>query len=282
MHTKASEAEIKNINGRSVLIGLKNEKPLKLLSPKTHTRVCHLVTTNYGGGMVSGDTVTLNIRCLEQTTTLLSSQANSRIYKSHNDSEPCKYEQNTFIDNNSLFIQLNDPLVLQKDSSFEQELNYELKNSSVLLLADWVEVGRVHMGEVFTFNKFYSECKIHIDSKPVVIDRFLIEPNRIDCSSPAVFYNHTSFINIYVVGHEDSKMVMLLENALNHESDTLAKNLSMQQPAILASADRINCNVFMVRISAIELKELWHFIHEFAKVLKENQLLEFNPYERKY
>lgn len=278
MSTKVS---IKNINGISSITTLLNEKPLKILTPKTHTNTSHIVSSNYGGGMVQGDEVSLEIKCGENTQTLFSTQANSRVYKS-DDNRVCTLSQDTNIENNSLLIQLNDPLVLQKGSSLNQNTIFNLSKTARLIYCDWVSSGRVHIGEKFEFDTFFSNTEIYIDNVPVVIDRFKINTQEGNCTSPAEFGHHTSYINLFIIGDKDDCGIKALEQAILAEIKNINALKKTQKPNLLISGDRIKADVFILRASAEELNDLKHLIHKLGTTISMGNLIGFNPFDRKY
>ncbi len=281
MTQKPTHIEIKCIDHVSRATGIYCQNPLKMLNPDSHGSVCHLISTNYGGGLVEGDKIELDIVAGNNTRSLLTTQANTRVYKSVNNIA-CKYIQETHLAENAFFVQLNDPLVLQEGSIFNQSHMYRLKEGAVLLLADWVEVGRILNQEKFRFKNFHSECSVYVKNQPIILDKFNIAPDKINCTSPAVFFNHNSFINIYLAGHEDSTIVKSLEEGLDTEVKKREPGDSHVQPKFLASSDRVNEYVHITRASSVNIDKLWDFIRSFSDTLKQKELLGFNPYDRKY
>ena len=77
-----SEIEVASVRGKSALITCKNIQPLKLLNPGSPAVGCHVVLSSYGGGMVAGDQIWLRVRCQTGTRLLLSTQANTKIFRS--------------------------------------------------------------------------------------------------------------------------------------------------------------------------------------------------------
>lgn len=275
-----SYIEIKNIQNTSKVTSHFNQNPLKILLPKTHNKAVHLVTTNYGGGMVQGDNIQFTINANKDTKALLTSQANARVYKSE-DGRFCKMIQKTNVHENAEFYQLNDPLVLHSNGKLKQFTEFDLGKNSVLFFMDWVQAGRVSTGEVFQFHHFYSEINIRKEGKRVVADKFMISPDTQNCTSPAVFFKHTNFINIFLVGDEKNEKVQLMEEKLSAVTHQTVQANITQEPEVLVSFDRINSEVILVRLSSINHDKLYDFIHEFSKIFKNNSLLNFNPYDRK-
>lgn len=270
---------LKNINGTTKATTVKNQKPIKILSPKSHPQHCHLTTTNYGGGFVQGDTVFINIKAHKNTTCVLTSQANNRVYKSEN-GQQCAVHQHIELEDNTLFYQLNDPLVLQKDSSIKQTLYCSLPVESNFILLDWISSGRVFSNENVEFHDFYSKTEIVYNGKKIVLDKLVLNPSKNNCFSPALLFNHTSFINLYLIGHPAK--INEIQEHVNHILTNWLKIETKPQPRFVASIDSINQNLYILRASATETLILWKFVKEISSVFAKENQLEFNPYERKY
>lgn len=270
---------LKNIQGITRATTIRNQKPIKILTPKSHETNCHLTTTNYGGGFVQGDHVKINIEANANTTCVLTSQANNRVYKSE-DGRTCAIHQEINIKDNARFFILNDPLVLQKDSNLKQYLTCNLANESSFVLLDWVSVGRVKSNENLEFDYFYSEAEVVYNSKRILLDKFSLSPKKNNCSSPGILANHTTFINLYMIGNTERALTVL-----NHCKNIVEKWLSTEskpQPTFVVSTDTINPNLHILRASATETLILWKFVKEIGTIFLDKEQLNFNPYERKY
>ena len=270
---------LKNIRGITKATTIRNQKPLKILTPKSHQYNCHLTTTNYGGGFVQGDNVHINIHANENTTCVLTSQANNRVYKSEK-GRICSIHQKIKIEDNARFYILNDPLVLQKDSNLKQYLKCSIANESSFILLDWVSVGRVKSNENLEFKHFYSETEVIYNDKKIILDKFSLNPKKNNCNSPAILANHTTFINLYIIGNAYRAF-----SVLNHCKKITEKWLNTEskpKPIFIASADTINENLHILRASAKETLTLWKFVKEIGTIFSNEEQLNFNPYERKY
>ncbi len=276
LHT---QVVLKNINGITKATTIRNQKPIKILSPKSHHSHCHLTTTNYGGGFVQGDSIKIKIDAQKDTTSLLTSQANNRVYKSENGST-CVIYQEIDIDKNACFFLLNDPLVLQKNSKLEQYLTCHITKESSFVLLDWISTGRIKSNEHLVFDSFYSETTILYNHKKILLDKFVLNPKKNNCYSPAILAHHTTFINLYLIGNKEKcKMIA------KHSSNVIKKWLTTEskpQPNFIASIDTIGDHLHILRASATETLILWKFVNEISVVFSEKKLLDFNPYERKY
>ena len=274
-----TEIIIKNINGSTKATTIRNQKPIKILNPKSHPKNCHLVTTNYGGGIVQGDTISINILSNRNTTCLLSSQANNRVYK-NDKNKSCSIHQKIELKENVCFIQLNDPLVLQKNSDLKQALKCNMPKNSIFILLDWVSSGRILSNESAEFRNFNSLTEVYYDGRKILFDKFFLNPHKTNCLSPASLFNHTTFINLYLIG--ESKKIAMIFAQCEKTLKTWLNKETKAKPRFVASLDTINPNLHILRSSATETEILWEFVKEISRVFDNKELLSFNPYDRKY
>lgn len=278
-----SKIEVKKIGANSVLTGSLVRKPLKIFEIPREG-VCQIVFSNYGGGYLAGDQVRLSLECLTDTSTLLTSQANTRIYKSPNGDTTIQ-EINVNQKKGSFVAYVGDALVPQKDSIFQQRFHWHLADEAVLFFIDWFEAGRILNGERFAFTSFSTELKITSKDRTLVWDRFHIDPNKTNVGSPGSFLDHGSYMNIFLIGNENLEKVKILENHLRFVARKYfqeEKPLRMNELPLLGSVAKINETVFLIRCSARENDLLLPFIKELTSVLEEKELLGFQPMERKY
>jgi urease accessory protein len=129
------------------------QQSLKIINPKAPSTSCHAVLASYGGGLVAGDSIRLRVRCEEGSRLLLTTQANTRIFKSIDGSQAEQLTEG-FVAEKALAVVLPDPLVPQADSRYNQAQHWHLAADAVLLLADWWHAGRTDVGEKFAFTTF--------------------------------------------------------------------------------------------------------------------------------
>lgn len=231
--------------------------------------------TNYGGGFVQGDVTYLDIACREQTTSVISSQANTRVYESAG--AICSQYIDTVIEKNAFHVFINDPLVMHQGSAFDQKFKYNLNEGSVLLLIDWFAAGRTDNGEQYDFKSYRSETEVFMSDVLVMKDKFQLTPEDMDVSSPASLADHMSFMNIYLSGNQDLEKVEIIENALN----TIQAEVD-QTKEVYSSAQRINENTYVARFSAPEVLRLRKVLGKISEVMLNSKLLHFDLLERKY
>ena len=279
-----SKLEVSFVQNKSIVTSSKSVKPLKLINPETHNNVCHVVFSNYGGGFVDGDEIKLDILTKPKTKTVLSTQANTRVYKSKTGAYAKQIIKGK-IEDDALLVMLNDPLVPQKHSNFEQQTEWNLGKGSTLFMMEWFLSGRIHNDESFVFNELNTKLKITQDGKPLIWDNFKIDPDEQIPTSPGSFGVYKSYINIYLAGHEELEEVTMIESQLN----IIAKKyfhtenvIDINKVAIFGTTGRVNQNAYIMRCAAKDAAVLQPMVKETAEVFDDKILLGFNPLRRKF
>ena len=278
-----SVLEISHVGGKSVLTTSKVFKPIKIFQLKMG-KTCQIFFSNYGGGFVEGDKVQLKIHCGEGTTSLFTTQANTRIYKSVSGLTTIQ-EVKGEIGERALVVFLGDPLVPQKDSIFEQRFEWQVGKDAVLMYTDWFEAGRILNNERFEFQSYFTEFKVLQNNIPLVWDRFKIEPSATNVNSSGAFLTHNSYLNIFLVGNENLNSVKILETHLRFLARKFfqeEKPLQLNEVEMLGAVVKINESVFLLRCSARNNESLHAFVKELSVVLEDENLLGFNPLSRKF
>ena len=278
-----SELEVAHVRNKSALVTCKNIQPLKLLNPGSVAAGCHVVLSSYGGGMVAGDQIWLRIRCHADTRLLLSTQANTKIFRSADGAVAEQLLEGELADN-SLAVVFPDPVVLQEKSRYRQAQHWKLAPGALLLVADWLHSGRMDSGEKFVFDSFYSELKVSQNGRPVVLDRFVFNPDEHIATSPANFEQYQTVLSVYLVGDPADARFQLLANALLalKMPESMELHFNMVAKAYLVSVTKVKEEVYVVRALAKSRLDLQPIIDQLMQTLAAEELFGYNPLKRKY
>ena len=260
-------------NDVSILTEQLSIKPLKIVNPKPQKQTGVCMLTSYGGGFVEGDVVELDVLCKVGTTSIISSQANTRVYESNG--VQCKQKLDLKIEKNAFHVFFNDPLVMHNGGNFIQENTIQLKADSVLLFIDWFSAGRTANGESFAFKNFETSTKIEQEKETILWDNFKITPENMDVHSPGMFGDHSSFLNLFLIGDKESTKVKLIQEALTQFHTTLGNDVQN-------NLTRINDTSLVGRYSANKITALKKIMIEVSIILAHEELLNYDHLERKY
>jgi urease accessory protein len=116
--------------------------------------VCAL--SNYGGGMLQGDSVELHVNVKSNARLGVTTQGASRIYTQRVRNTACKVTLHARVDPNALLVWAPDPCALFRSSSFQQTQHFNIDPTSSVALIDWFSSGRYRNGEHWAFDQLTS------------------------------------------------------------------------------------------------------------------------------
>jgi urease accessory protein len=282
--TPWSELTVAQVRQQSRLVASRSLQPLKIINPAAPaSSACHAVLASYGGGLVAGDSIRLRVRCEADSRLLLSTQANTRIFKSIDGS---RAEQITegHVAENALAVVLPDPLVPQADSRYHQAQHWHLAPSATLLLADWWHAGRTDLGEKFAFTSFGTELRVSVAGRLTLLDRFALRPAEHLATSQATFGPYHTALSLYLVGPPDGVHFQRIAAALRQLPPPGQTDLHATlagQPYVVA-VTQARENVLLVRAlgsSRLDLEPLYRAV---SAALAGEELLGFDALCRKY
>lgn len=151
---------------------LKFQYPLKLISPSpirvspkpdSRSLIVHTVfLLTYGGGLVAGDTIHLDVTLAPETRLCLLTQGSTKIFITK--SPEVRTFQHTLFDvgHNAGLVYLADPVQPFESSNFEQRQTYTIaeKDDANLCVCDWVSQGRTARGEDWSFRSYVSRNEV--------------------------------------------------------------------------------------------------------------------------
>jgi urease accessory protein len=272
---------LKEVEGRTSLVNSKINRPLRIFSLKNN-KACQVVFSNYGGGFVEGDEILMDIDCKANTTTVFSSQANTRVYKSIN-GKTSRQAINGTLEDDAFVAVLCDPIVLHSNSIFEQKQNWSMAKTACLLVADWFEAGRILNGERFVFESFKSEFKVDLDGEIAIWDKFRFEPSINDANSPAAFLNHSCYLNIFLIGSDSLPKIKKVDAILKEIASNYlypASTLVANEASVFGAYTKINNTVSLIRCSASNTDLLRPVMKALAASLSDVELLGFDPWHK--
>ncbi|PKI71239.1 hypothetical protein CRG98_008414 [Punica granatum] len=155
--TKSGEVRVEKVGGKSMVTKCFSKYPLKFIIPKkagpSKTDSVWIYSLTYGGGIVSGDVISSGLYVGDGSTTVLTTQASTKVYK-------------------SLGSKCSEQL-------FEKQV-FRVVPGSSLVLVDWITSGRHESGEVWDFNLYKSTNNIFFsDGQPLFLDTVLLEQGGI-------------------------------------------------------------------------------------------------------
>jgi len=153
--------------GRSVVERLYATSPLRLLTPRNHGHAAWIYTSSYGGGLVDGDRIALQIDVEAGAAAMLSTQASTKVYRSPRGTSA---DLRAEVGGGGLLVLAPDPVVCFAGSRYRQNQRIDLAGDGALVLIDWVTAGRHASGERWACSEYRSELIVAAEGRTIVHD----------------------------------------------------------------------------------------------------------------
>lgn len=152
---------------------------------------------NPGGGYLDGDRYQINIKVHTGADLYLTAQSATKIYKT-----PCDCVRQTCyldIQNHGILEYTVDPIIPFQNSSYFQEQEIHLTNSSSLFITDLITPGWSLDGTGFQYNQITLKTTIFYDKSLKVLDSLVLEPKNTSVHSLGLLANFTHYGTIYMI-----------------------------------------------------------------------------------
>lgn len=193
----AGSLEVVRRAGRSVVTRAAAASPLRLLTPRNHGSAAWIYAATYGGGLVGGDAVSLDLSVGPGATAMLSTQASTKVYRSPRGTS---HTLTATVSSGALLALLPDPVVCFASSTYRQQQRVRLEGDAALVLMDCVSSGRHARGERWCFDRYASRLEVYLDGRLVVLDSIALDPEDGDLPTRLGRFNAIAFIAIAGAG----------------------------------------------------------------------------------
>ncbi|KAF1938962.1 urease accessory protein UreD [Clathrospora elynae] len=115
----------------------------------------------YGGGIVAGDSINLDVKLDCNTRLILSTQGSTKIFKTPSPDLVSRQHMTIHLKQDSALVYLPDPVQPFADTAFAQSQIYHLENEQGnLCVCDWVTSGRSALGENWDMYEYKSRNEV--------------------------------------------------------------------------------------------------------------------------
>jgi len=164
--------EIVRHGERSVVTRAFANSPLRLLTPRNHGRGAWIYTATYGGGLVGGDAIHVDVRLGSDAVAMLSTQASTKVYRSPRETSS---ELHAVVSSGALLAILPDPVVCFASASYRQVQRVHMHPSAGLIVMDWFSSGRRGYGERWQFDSYTSRLEVFQEGRLVICDALTLD-----------------------------------------------------------------------------------------------------------
>ncbi|QOV91921.1 urease accessory protein UreD [Humisphaera borealis] len=170
------------VGGRTEVVRLRAESPLRLLSPRSRAAAAWIVAGSYGGGFVCGDRISVAVRCGPGTRTVLGTQASTKVYRSRSafaagsGGGAGQQQLAAVLGENAMLVSWPDPITCFAGSRFVQRQNFDLSPTASLVAVDWLTSGRMARGERWAFDRYETETRISVGGRLRLRESTTLDP----------------------------------------------------------------------------------------------------------
>lgn len=263
--------------------------PLKFINPRAQQGCCQIYVSNYGGGLVDGDEIRMQVDCLPGARMYLGTQSSTKVYKS-NGKGGCLQETVGTVHARALAVVCPDPVVPFAGSRYRQTQVWEVHPDADFILFDWLQPGRSARGEVFAYGSVRTELRIERPGgDPVLIERFEMSPETRDPFRCGHFGEFRSLLCVYLIGPRISRLMDSLEEsilALNRKGQDQRTadgpgNGSLPQAVWIGMGKREG-EGWMIRAMGGDRRDLQPLHDLIFAALADAAWLGFNPWKRRW
>ena len=171
------ELGVTRVGARSVVTRACAASPLRLLLPRNQGPAAWIYTSTYGGGLLGGDRIALDIDVGPGASCFISTQASTKVYRSALRAEAGLTAR---VSSGGFLAIVPDPVVCFRASKFRQVQRIDLAGDSSLVFVDWVTSGRRAAGERWLFHEYSTRLEVRVGGRLVVYDATALRAEDID------------------------------------------------------------------------------------------------------
>jgi len=192
-------ARVARVDGRSRVIRSRATNPLKLWSPRRPGTDAWIYSTTFGGGLVSGDRVQLDLDIEPDATAVLTTQASTKVYRSLR-SRPCSQQLTARLGSAATLVITPDPLVCFRGAIYEQFNRIHLADDSSLVHIDWLTSGRSACGECWKFARLATRLEVIRDRQMLLLDSLTLDPRDGALDGPLRMGDYHCLATVVILG----------------------------------------------------------------------------------
>ncbi|XP_024045860.1 urease accessory protein D isoform X4 [Citrus clementina] len=286
---------VKKVGGKSTVTRCFSKYPLKFIIPNkvgsSETDAVWVYTLTYGGGIVSGDSISCEITVADACTAVLTTQASTKVYKSLG-SKSSEQILEAKIGSDALLAVIPDPVTCFSTARYSQKQIFRVVLDSSLVIVDWITSGRHESGEKWDFELYRSTNHIFLEGdQPLFLDSVLLEQGSITNIAERM-QDYQVIAMVILLGPKLKQIkIQVQENVRRMMSEQLYLPSTGLRPHGKTQSDHflakpsfvVSCSAFgpkgigiVVRIAAMTTESVYRFLqHQLAGM---ETLLGVSPY----
>ncbi len=258
---------VEYVGSRSLVTRAFATSPLRLLTPRNHGCGAWIYTSTYGGGLVDGDSLRLEVEVESNAVALLATQAATKVYRSPRGTTS---QMLCTVRDGGLLVVAPDPVVCFERASYRQDQRLYLDDSANLVYLDWFSSGRHAAGERWRFDRYESRVEIRRGGRLAMLD--------------AVSLDATDGNLVQRLGRFGAVLLaVLVGRSLQEDADANAGTAESRpvtsRSDLIVGASRIGSGGCVLRIAGTSVEDVWHEVRRHLAFVP--RLLGDDPWTRK-
>ncbi len=147
--------------------------PLRFLQPRNHGDGAWVFSTTFGGGMVDGDRVDVELTAAAGALAFLGTQSATKVYRSP---AGCVHRLGARVEEGAALAVVPDPVVCFAGARYAQRVAIDLAPDASLVLLDGYTCGRAARGERWELASFEARTTITRGGALVLADATRLDP----------------------------------------------------------------------------------------------------------
>jgi len=194
-----ADVRLERVAGRTAVTRCHSPAPIKLLTPDRRGDAAWVYVSSYGGGLVAGDRLALNMHLAPGAVGVLTTQASTKVYHRQGDRRAAQL-LNAEVSEGAVLLVAPDPVTCFADADYEQRQVFDLDPGASLLVLDWFTAGRLAMGERWAFARYFSENIVRVNGNAVALDRLCLDQAITDFDEPYAVGRYNCFATVMLIG----------------------------------------------------------------------------------
>lgn len=252
--------------GRTFVRSARAESPLKLVLPKNHGHAAWVTTATFGGGLVDGDHIDLDVDVGQGAAALLGTQASTKVYRCP--SAACGQRLRARVGEGALLAVVPDPVACFAQARYEQHTHVVLGDGASVILLDALTSGRAARGERWDFHRYASRTTVEREGSLLLDDPLVLDPAHGDLHARMGRFD--AFATLILAG---PRIAPLLDAAR-------ALPPPARRAALVMSASPLGDDGLLVRIAGERVEDVTRAAR--ARLEGLSSLLGDDPFARKW
>lgn len=187
------------VAGHTATTRCRANAPLKFLTPTPRGDAAWAYANTFGGGLVAGDKIDLDLDLGPRSTAVLTTQASTKVFHQQDGRGAEQHLAATVGDDAKLLV-LPDPLTCFADAIYHQSQRFSLAPTASLLLLDWCTAGRSASGERWDFAEYRSLNAVTVGGREILFDQTRLTAETLAATGPLSVGNYDVLANVFLVG----------------------------------------------------------------------------------